>query len=104
MRALVSGATGYIGSHLVADWMQRGDEVHAIVRKQSDTNRLSPSIGQDRIHLYDGSLDSLSQAVADSKPEVVLHLASLFVVQHAHEQVSTLIESNILFATMLLEA
>ncbi len=40
MKALVTGATGFTGSHLVKALVQRGDTVVALVRKSSDLNRL----------------------------------------------------------------
>jgi nucleoside-diphosphate-sugar epimerase len=104
MRALITGATGFIGSRLVANWVQSGDEVHAIVRATSATARLSALIGSENVHVYDESVDSLLRAVSRSKPEIVVHLASSFFIQHTKEQVPRLIESNILFGTMLLEA
>ncbi len=40
MRVLVTGATGFLGSHLVDRLAERGDEVRALVRPTSDTAHL----------------------------------------------------------------
>jgi dihydroflavonol-4-reductase len=40
MRALVTGATGFLGSHLARQLVDRGDEVRALVRSTSDRSRL----------------------------------------------------------------
>ncbi|MBI4780006.1 MAG: NAD-dependent epimerase/dehydratase family protein [Oscillatoriophycideae cyanobacterium NC_groundwater_1537_Pr4_S-0.65um_50_18] len=40
MKALVTGATGFTGSHLVKALIQRGDTVVALARKTSDLSRL----------------------------------------------------------------
>lgn len=40
MKALVTGATGFLGSHLINRLIDRGDEVRALVRPSSDTSHL----------------------------------------------------------------
>lgn len=40
MKVLVTGATGFLGSHLVDRLIERGDEVRALVRPASDTTHL----------------------------------------------------------------
>lgn len=46
MKALVTGASGFTGSHLVAALEQRGDTVVALVRKTSNLARLANSQAQ----------------------------------------------------------
>jgi len=41
MRALITGATGFLGSHLARQLVGRGDEVVALVRTTSDRSRLA---------------------------------------------------------------
>jgi nucleoside-diphosphate-sugar epimerase len=104
MNVLLTGATGYIGSRLATECIRLGDDTHVIVRQGSDRRRLPEALGPNDVHLYDGSLESLVRALQASKPDVVVHLASLFTVQHKQEQVVPLFESNILFGALLLEA
>jgi nucleoside-diphosphate-sugar epimerase len=52
-RVLITGASGFIGGFLVEKALQRGDEVWATVRKNSDRSRLTDT----RIHLIDLPLD-----------------------------------------------
>ncbi len=40
MKVLVTGATGFLGGHLVERLVSRGDEVRALVRRNSDTSFL----------------------------------------------------------------
>ncbi len=42
MRIAISGATGFVGSHLVPALLDRGDEVVALVRPSTDTPRVDP--------------------------------------------------------------
>jgi dihydroflavonol-4-reductase len=40
MRSLVTGATGFIGSHVARALLDRGDEVRALVRTGADLRNL----------------------------------------------------------------
>jgi nucleoside-diphosphate-sugar epimerase len=103
MRVLLTGATGYIGRRLTAECLKCSDTTHVIVRPISDLRPLPPMLGHDNIHVFDGSLDSLRRAIDDASPDLVVHLASLFLVQHSPGQVIPLVLSNVQFGTMLLE-
>jgi nucleoside-diphosphate-sugar epimerase len=102
-RALITGATGFIGFHLARRLARSGCEVHLLVRTGSE-DRVA-AIGEPvTTHYYDGSIDSAMKAVESSAPDVVFHLASLFLAQHKPDDIEALIRSNILFGTQLLEA
>lgn len=103
-KVLVTGATGFIGKHLVAALIRKGYEVHAIVRPKSDVTELKSFDKQITFHCHEGSTEQLLAILARSQPDLVFHLASLFIAEHKSSQVQGLIQSNILFATQLLEA
>nr|MBA3710373.1 NAD-dependent epimerase/dehydratase family protein [Planctomycetota bacterium] len=52
----------------------------------------------------DGTTAGMIACVAAAQPDVVLHIASLFLAQHRPEDVTRLITSNVLFGSQLLEA
>ena len=56
------------------------------------------------VHRTDGSIESIRSIVRDAKPEIVFHMASLFVAEHKPQDVIALVESNIAFGAALLEA
>ncbi|HUT11089.1 MAG TPA: NAD-dependent epimerase/dehydratase family protein [Thermoguttaceae bacterium] len=71
-KVLVTGASGFVGSHLAAALCRQGDEVTCLVRKTSVVDRLRP-LG---LRLVYGSVtepDSLQAAVAGN--EIVYHVA-----------------------------
>ena len=103
MRALVTGATGFVGAHLVRALVDDGDTVHAIVRPDSDPDRLRLLEGAT-VHPSDGTVYDLSRIVGEARPDVVHHLAALFIAEHRLEHVAPLIEANLGFGTALLEA
>lgn len=103
MKALVTGATGYIGSKLCQRLLAEGWEVDVLVRPSG--HPLPESlVGKVSLRTHDGSTQSMLGSVAESKPDVVFHLASLFIAEHRSEQVTDLINSNVLFGTQLIEA
>lgn len=96
-RALLTGATGFIGRHLTQHLQQQGWQIAAIARSAN-----VPS-GVQRYN-YTGATDDVMRALDDFRPDVVFHLASLFLAQHDPAQVEPLVLSNVLFGTQLLEA
>lgn len=100
-RALVTGASGYVGSHVAARLAAAGWEVHALLRAGSSTGRVPPAA---HAHRFDGGTERLVEIVSAAAPDVVFHLASLFIAEHATADVTALIESNVLLGTQLAEA
>jgi UDP-glucose 4-epimerase len=73
-RILVTGAKGFIGSHLVARHLAQGDVVDALVRRGWG-GRESLS-GDARIHeVALDSADALLACLAEARPDVIYHLA-----------------------------
>ena len=103
MRALISGATGYVGGRLARRLSQNGHEVHALLREQSDASGLKGLRGLV-IHRHRGGVDSLREIVRKAAPEMTFHLAARFAAEHQPEDVPGLVESNIAFGAMLADA
>ncbi len=74
MKVLVTGATGFVGSHLAAALVQRGDEVHCLSRRPEPAAFLASLGGL----VAPGSLeDAASLEAAVRGMDVVYHLAGL---------------------------
>ena len=102
--ALVTGATGFVGGHLAGRLMADGWETHAVVRPSSDVTILCGVLGSGNVHRHDGTTVGLIDILRSVHPVTVFHLASLVVADHSTEDVESLVQSNILFGTQLLEA
>lgn len=73
MRALVTGATGFIGSHVAGALLRKGLQVRAVVRRGSDSEALS-SLGAEVVAGDVRDYDSLFSALRDC--DVLYHLAA----------------------------
>lgn len=103
-RVLVTGATGYVGGRLTRRLVEQGIETHILVRTSSQLATFADIENRLVVHCYDGSISSMQAAVSSAKPEVVFHLASLYLTQHRAEDLDRLVQSNIQMPTHLLEA
>ena len=102
-KAIVTGATGFVGSNLVAKLIEEGWQVGVIVREESKYEQFE-SMEHVSIFFYNGTVEILIEIIATFKPDIVFHLASLFLSSHRPSEINALIQSNILFGTHLLEA
>lgn len=76
-RVLVSGGTGFIGSHLVRDCLARGDEVTVLAREESDFWRLADVMDQLGVLRADPlDSDATAAVLASARPERIFLLAA----------------------------
>jgi nucleoside-diphosphate-sugar epimerase len=100
-RALVTGATGYIGGRLAQHLRDAGWSVHAVVRPGSDRGRLPNAVV---CHVHDRSAAGMTRIVREAAPDVVFHLAGEAQPRHSVENLDDIVTANIGFGTQLLEA
>jgi len=100
-RALITGATGFVGGALVRRLVEEGWDVHVIVRPGSRIDGLLelPSV----VHVDDG-LAPLHSIVAAARPNVCFHMAGYFVGAHSDADIAPLVTDNLLFGTRLADA
>lgn len=103
MKILLTGATGFIGSQLAMRLVAEGYDLAIVVRPDSKLEVLRAVLPRIHVHVYDGSYASLLHAMEAAQPELVCHVASLFLAQHKSEDVAHLVESNLNFPAQLLE-
>lgn len=96
---LVTGGTGFIGTHLCRRLISDGHSVHVVVEP---THR--DVVHGASAHELDGTTGGMLQILDDTRPDLVFHLASLFLSTHRPEDIAPLIASNVLLGTQVLEA
>jgi nucleoside-diphosphate-sugar epimerase len=76
MRVLVTGAAGFIGSHVTRQIVHEGHEVWGAILPGESTERLVDIQNQVSLRPVDlGNRDQVETLVAATKPECVIHLA-----------------------------
>ncbi|CAA9281936.1 MAG: UDP-glucose 4-epimerase [uncultured Actinomycetospora sp.] len=95
-RVLVTGARGFIGSHLLAHLLDLGAEVHAVARP--GRHPLVPvQSGRPRVTWHAADLadaESADRAIRESDPDVVFHLASRVAGLRRPDVASPMLEDN----------
>ena len=106
-RALITGITGQDGSYLAELLLEKGYEVHAIVRRASTTNYWRIEHLLDRIVLHPGDLlDQLSliKVIDEVRPAELYNLAAMSFVPASWDQPMLTGEFNAQGVTRVLEA
>ncbi len=106
-RALITGITGQDGSYLAELLLNKGYEVHGLVRRASTTNFWRIEHLLDRIHLKPGDLlDQLSliRVIDEVRPHEIYNLAAMSFVPASWDQPLLTGEFNSQGVTRILEA
>ena len=111
MTTLITGAAGFIGSHLAKDMIATGERVvcidgfsnyYSTDLKEARLNKMLPS----NVELFRGNikdLDFVQYVFAKTKPKCVIHLAAQAGVRVSKEKFNDYVESNILGTFFLLQ-
>lgn len=103
-RAIVTGATGYVGSHVVRHLLKQGWGVSIIMRKNSNLEYIKDIINDVGVYRYEGNINSLIEYFKLQEADVVMHIAAAVITDPSPEQVPIIIDANIKFGTEVLEA
>lgn len=104
-RVLVTGAGGFIGSHLVRRLVAEGAQVQALLKKEESTWRLEDIL--DRLDVCEADitdLPSLQSVFSRFNPQVIFHLAALVDASRSWDLVVPMATTNVLGTVNLLTA
>lgn len=99
-KILITGASGFVGSHLYQNLGNQGAEVHAVSRSRhiSDSSYLK----WWQVDL--GDIKQVRQLFSDTQPDVVFHLASIATGRHDLDLVLPTFHANLTSTVNLLTA
>ena len=101
---IITGATGYIGSHVAKHLISKGWKIVIISQPHFGYSNVEEIKTQIEIFEYDGNIESLINFFKIKKADVVMHLAAAVITNYQPVQIPMLIRSNIEFGTEILEA
>lgn len=98
LKVLVTGAGGFIGSHLTEHLVALGAQTRAFIRYSSSGNRgwLSQSTIAQKVDFFHGDIcdpDSVSAAVQDV--DIVFHLAALIAIPYSYQAPRAYLRTNV---------
>ena len=112
MRVLVTGGAGFIGSHLCARLVDRGDEVAVVDSfepfhpERLKRRALAPLLARN-LRLFEADVRderAMDRAFRDARPEAVVHLAALTGVPPSVERPAAYADVNVHGTAVILEA
>ncbi len=108
-KALVTGADGFIGSHLVEYLLDKGYQVRAFVLYNSFNSYgwidSFPKEKQERIEIFSGDVrDPNGMRVAMEGMDVVFHLAALIAIPYSYHSPDNYVDTNVKGTLNVLQA
>ena len=108
-KVLVTGATGFIGSHLVERLVQRGAHVRAMSHYRSDPSlhnlALTPGQVRESVEVIRGNVeDPFFVRTAVAGCDVVFHLAALIAIPYSYVAPASYVATNVTGTLNVLEA
>lgn len=103
-RILVTGATGFIGSHLIRRLVSEKAKVYALCRRDANTWRIKDCLS--RLNLVEGDItdkESLISTVQQIRPQKCFHLAA-YGVNQPEADLHQAIQTNVIGTFNLIQA
>ena len=105
MCVLITGVTGFVGSHLAEFLLKKDMDVYGTMRRRSSLDNIVHM--KDKLHLVEMDIQdshSVETALKEVEPEYIFHLAAQSFVPTSWRSPAETLESNIMGTLNILEA
>lgn len=100
MNILLTGSTGFLGSHLLEGLLNEGHGVSILKRSTSNPWRISHLM--DKVKTFDVDITPVERAFEESKIDVIIHTACNY--GRSSQSVYEVVESNLMFGLRVMDA
>jgi CDP-paratose synthetase len=98
-KILLTGGTGFLGSHLLESFISNDIEVAILIRSKSDSWRISHLL--KKVKVYNIDEINLKEIFQEFKPEIIVHTACSY--GRKNEPIIDVVNTNLIFGLQLLE-
>lgn len=104
-KVFITGATGFVGSHLIRRLVKEGYEVHILLRKSSNTWRIKDVLPKVQKHYGDVTeRKKLFKLIVQIKPAIIFHLANIGIYGGFEGDFDEVINVNLLGTINMIDA
>ena len=101
---LITGASGFVGSHVLDDCLKNNFNVHAIFRHSKKNASFTKKYKKQIFPIFYNNIYEIKNKLTNCKIDYVIHCATHYIKKHDHNDIENIIKSNVLFSTILLDA
>jgi nucleoside-diphosphate-sugar epimerase len=101
---LITGASGFIGSHVLDDCLKNNFNVYAIFRNSEKNVSFARKYKKKILPIFYNNIYQIKNKLINYKIDYVIHCATHYIKRHVHNDIENIIKSNVLFSTILLDA
>ena len=101
---LITGASGFVGSHVLDDCLKNNFNVHAIFRHSKKNVSFAKKYKKQIFPIFYNNIYEIKNKLTNCKIDYVIHCATHYIKKHDHNDIEDIIKSNVLFSTILLDA